>query len=96
MKINIAYDTSVTALQATNVTLYNNYTAAANEAVNNFQNAITNNLTIAVNFGWGEAGGSAISAGASGQSSRQVYHVSYTALINAVKATDRGGARVLP
>ena len=88
MKINIAYDTSVMALQATNVTLYNNYTAAANEAVNNFQNAITNNLTITVHFGWGEAGGSTISPGVSGQSSRQVYDVTYTALINAVKATD--------
>ena len=88
LTINVSYDSSVTSLAGTNATLYNEYTTAVQTAVNYFQNLITNNVTVNINFGWGEAGGSPISAGASGQSSSFYNTFTYADLLAGLQATD--------
>ncbi len=79
LKINISYDTSVTALSTTNPTLYNEFTTAVQTAVNYFQSLVTNKITVNIAFGWGEVGGGAITPGASGESiSREYTGLSYS------------------
>lgn len=88
LTINVTYDSSVTSLAGTNATLYNEYTTAAQAAVNFFQTNITNNITLNISFGWGEAGGTAIGAGASGQSSTFSNTFTYADLLAGLQATD--------
>jgi hypothetical protein len=90
-KINVSYDSSVTALRTGNPTLYAQFTSAVQTAVQYFQNVITTPTTVNINFGWGEVGGSPISSGV-GASSTFQYATTYAALYNAAKATETTSA----
>src|SRR5258708_3784682 len=61
--INVSYDSSVTALQTSNPTLYTDYTTAVQTAVQYYESIITNPITVTIRFGWGEVGGASIDAG---------------------------------
>jgi hypothetical protein len=82
--INVSFDSSVTSLQTSNMMLFNEYTNAAQAAVQFFESEITNPITVNINFGWGEAGGNPIAPGASGQST--------SLFLVHVRAAPRGGA----
>ena len=96
--INIVYDSSVTALDtegnaAYDPTLYAEYTQAAQTAVDFYQSAFTNPMTVTIDFGYGEVGGSTITAGNLGES----YAVTtlgdtYSEVYNALAATDTTSA----
>jgi hypothetical protein len=93
--INVNYDPSVTVLQTTDPTLYNEYTSAVQTAVQYFENEFINPITVDINFGWQEYGatpnspaGSAIPALAIGASTRSEDAFSYPELYAALKATD--------
>jgi hypothetical protein len=92
MHINIAYDSSVTSLNtpgnAANFGIYTGFTSAVQAAVNYFDSEITNNITVTVNFGWGEIGGDPIGAGAIGQSQFSLELTNYASLYAAFQATD--------
>ena len=95
--INASFDSSVTDLNtvgnaAYNPTLYANYMSAATTAINYFEGVITNSITVNIAFGYGEAGGSPISAGASGQSSSSYSTFTYNQLYTALAATDTTSA----
>ncbi len=85
--INATYDASVTGSA---VRLQ--YESATQAAINFYENAISSPLTININFGWGEAGGSPISAGAIGQSSSSYFSYSYSQFRTALVATDTTSA----
>jgi hypothetical protein len=86
--INVSYDSSVTSLLTSNVTLYNEYTNAVQAAVQFFESEITNPITVNINFGWGEVAGNPIDPGASGESSSLSSNFTYAELLTAVQATD--------
>ena len=91
--INYTYDTSVTDLNlvggaAYNPTLYTDYTSSAQVAIQYFQNLISTPITVNISFGWGEAGGSPITAGAVGQSRSLFNNFTYAQLYTAVVATE--------
>jgi collagen type I alpha len=86
--INVSYDSSVTSLQTTNLTLYNEYTTAVQTAVQFYENAISSPITVNINFGWGEVANSPIDPGASGESSTSFLSETYAQLYGAVKTTD--------
>lgn len=92
MQINILYDTSVTSLDntsnASDLAIYNGYTAAVQAAVNYYDTEITNNLTVSINFGWGEVAGNTIAAGALGNSQYGLEAFTYGSLYSAFEATD--------
>jgi len=95
--INISYDSSVTALQSTNSTLYSEYTSAVQSAVQFFESHITNNMTVTIDFGWNEVnnldGGSyPIESGAAAESVHSYATMGYEELYNAVKGTDTTSA----
>ncbi len=87
-----SYDTSVTNLQQSDLTTYNNYVAAVQSAIQAFQNLISTPITVNIAFGWGEVGGSPISAGASGQSSTYQYSTTYADLYTQVVKTETTSA----
>ena len=87
LTINVSYDSSVTSLAGTNATLYSEYTTAVQAAVNFFQTNIANNITLNINFGWGEAGGSPIGAGAAGQSSSVFNTFTYADLLAGLQSS---------
>ena len=60
--IDPSYNSSVTNLDnpssaAYDPTLYAEFTAAVQTAIQFFENAITNPITVKINFGWGEVAG---------------------------------------
>ena len=75
------FDASVT--NATSIAT--SYETAVNSAIQYFENEITTPITVDIAFGWGEVGGSTISAGALGESSSSYYSYSYTQVYNAVQ-----------
>ena len=75
------FDASVT--NAASITT--SYESAVNSAIQYFENEITTPITVDITFGWGEVGGSTISAGALGESSSSYYSYSYTQVYNAVQ-----------
>jgi hypothetical protein len=85
--IDVNYDPSVTSLMTNDPTLYADYTSAVQTAVQFYQSEITNQITITINFGWGEADNYAFTSG--GESSFTVQDIHYSQLYNALKATDR-------
>jgi hypothetical protein len=86
--INASFDTSVTTLQASNPTLFAEFTNAVTAAVNFFESEFSNPITIDIGFGWGEVGGATIDAGASGESSSFLNSFNYAQLLTAVQNTD--------
>ncbi|HEX3884434.1 MAG TPA: NF038122 family metalloprotease [Stellaceae bacterium] len=86
LKINVTYGASVTALQSTNAALYAQYTNAIQTAVNYFQSAIVTPITVTITFGWGEAGGTPITAGTGGASSTFIFPTTYAQLLVQAKA----------
>ena len=103
LMINVTYDESVANLNtpgnaAYNPALYNEYVGAVQAAVQFYENTFTNAITVSINFGWGEVGGSpttpgaAIDPGASGESNTYQYVTTYSALYAAVAATDTTSA----
>lgn len=92
LTIDATYDPSVTALQTSDPTLYTNYTNSVNAAVAYFDSHISNNITINIDFGWGEVAGSAIASGASGESSSVSQAFTYAQVLAGLRATDTTSA----
>jgi len=92
LTINATFDQSVTSLQTSDPTLYTNYTNSVNAAVAYFDSQITNNITININFGWGEVAGSPIDPGASGESSSYYDTFTYGQVLAGLQATDTTSA----
>ncbi len=95
--INVTYDSSVTALNtvgnaAYNPSLYAEYTGAVQSAVRFYQTTITSNLTLNINFGWGEVGGAPIGTVSIGRSLTLDYQYTYSQLRAAVLAADTTSA----
>jgi hypothetical protein len=90
--INVSFDSSVTSLQSSNMTLFNEYTNAVQAAAQFFESEFTNPITVNIAFGWGEVGGNLIDPGASGESSSSLSSFTYTDLLAAVKNTDTTSA----
>ncbi len=90
--INATFDSSVTGLQTTDPTLYSEYTGAVTAAIQFFEQNFTNNITVNINFGWGEVAGMGIAAGASGESSASLNTFTYNQVLTALTATDTTSA----
>jgi hypothetical protein len=95
--IDPSYDSSVTNLDSPGnaayaPTLYAEFIAAVQTAIQFFENTITNPITIKINFGWGEVAGSMIDSGAIGESSTSTIDYTYSRLLTAVRATDTASA----
>ena len=86
--INVVYDASVTNLQLSNPTLYQEYTAAVATAVQYYESQISNPITVTIDFGWGEIAGKTLSPGAIGESSAFLFSTNYATLYGAVKADE--------
>ena len=70
MQINITYDSSVAAAPA-------GFKTAVQAAVQFFDTTFSNNISININFGWGEVGGSTMAPSSVGESSA-IYDTFYT------------------
>jgi hypothetical protein len=92
MRINITYDSSVTALKTSNPTLYANYTAAVTTAVNFYENLIATPITVSLSFGWGEVNGSLIGSGALAESEHYTANYTWSQLYAALEAADTTSA----
>jgi hypothetical protein len=92
--INATYDSSVTSLQTSNVTLYDQYTAAVQTAVSFFESHISSNITVNIVFGYGDvpstdgSAGTALLPGSIGTSSSSYDTFTYAQLYSAVSAVD--------
>jgi Hint domain-containing protein len=91
--INVTYDSSVTNLDNPNnaaydPTLYTKYTSAVETAVQYYENEFTSPITVNINFGWGEAAGYPVGAGALGVSSTYSENYTYADVLAAVRATE--------
>ena len=91
--INITYDSSVTDLDnpgnaAYDPTLYTEYTGAVRTAVQYYENEFTTPITVNISFGWGEAAGYPVGAGALGASSTYSENYTYADVLAAAKTTE--------
>ncbi len=76
LSFNVTYDSSVSSAPS-------GFTTDFQDAINYYQSTFTNPITIDLNVGWGEVGGSAISSGALGESELSgLYQTSYNGMIN--------------
>ena len=88
LTINIAYDSSITALKSTNATLYDEYTAAITTAVQYYESLIKTPVTVTINFGYGEVNGQTLAPSAVAESSTDYQgFYTYTQVYNAIKST---------
>jgi Ca2+-binding RTX toxin-like protein len=84
LHINITYDASANAAPA-------GFRTAVQAAVDYFQNNFAGNATINIAVGWGEVDGTAMGAGAVGEStSFNGARLSYATVLNALAAADAG------
>lgn len=74
------FDASVT----NDAAIATNYESAVNSAISFFEANITTQITVDINFGWGEVGGTTIDAGALGESSSANLNFTYSQVYNAV------------
>ena len=74
MIINVSYDASAANAPA-------GFKQAVQAAVQYFETTITNNITINIDFGWGEVAGQAMDAGSLGESSASLVTTSATSII---------------
>jgi hypothetical protein len=96
--INVTYDSSVTNLDnpdnaAYDPTLYTKCTSAVQTAVQYYENEFTSPITVNINFGWGEAAGYPIGAGAFGVSSTYSENYTYADVLAAVRGPKPAAAR---
>jgi hypothetical protein len=86
------FDSSITNLATSSPTLYGEITNAITAAAQFYEAEISNSITISINFGYGEVGGTPLSGGALGESQTNYDAVSYstlrTALISHATSTD--------
>ncbi len=81
--INVNYDSSVTALSST---LQAQFKGAVNAAVSYLEAHFTNNVTLSLNFGYGEVGGTAMLAGALGENIPSQVRTPYSTVIADLKS----------
>ncbi len=84
--INVSYDTSVTNLAATNPALEADFKSAVQTAVKFYENEIANSITVNINFGWGEFGGTPVTGLSMNQAT--VFNYNYNQVYAGLKATD--------
>jgi hypothetical protein len=82
--INAHYDTSITDLTSSNPTLYTDITGAISAAVQFYEAAISNSITINIDFGYGEVGGSGLSGNNIGQSKNTGFNDTFGTLKSAL------------
>jgi hypothetical protein len=87
LQINVTYDSSVNSAPA-------GFKTAVQAAVQYFDTTFSNNISVNINFGWGELDGSTIDAGAIGESSASYYENFYTyqQIRSALATADAGSA----
>lgn len=90
--INVTYDSNVMALATSDPTLYTNYTAAIQTAVQYYESIITNPITVSIGFGWGEINDTPIGSDDAGESQTSLDTFSYSQVYNAVKTHDTTSA----
>ena len=90
--ITASYDASVTSLATSDPTLYANYVGATQTAINYFESLISNPITLTMNFGYGEVGGTSLVSGALGENSSNYFIVSYAQLQSRLVAADTTSA----
>jgi hypothetical protein len=94
MQINAIYDPS-----ASNAPI--GFTAAVQAAIDYFDNLITNNITISINFGWGEVNAQALDPQALGENIANGSFYNYSQVSGALRASavtadDRASVATLP
>ena len=77
MIINVTYDSSVSSAPA-------GFTATVNAVVQYFDSLFTDPVTINIDVGYGEVGGTALGAGALGESETYLSSYSYSQLVSAL------------
>jgi hypothetical protein len=95
------YDSSIANLQTSNATLYGDITNAITAAIDFYEAAITNPITLTIDFGYGEVGGTPLDPGAISESAPFGGHLSYSALLSdlqsaATSAADQSALASLP
>ena len=78
MKIDIIYDSSVTAAGGANPCPTAAFEACVQGVANFYETQFTNNITITWDVGWGEVDGSAISGGTGAQSQSNYTNNNFT------------------
>ena len=82
--INAQYDSSITDLVSSNPTLYTDITGAISAAIQFYQAAISNSITVNIDFGFGEVGGNPLGGGNIGQSRNTGLDETYSTLRSAL------------
>ena len=85
MIINVTYDASVANAPA-------GYKQAVQAAIQYFENAISTNITVNINFGWGEVGGQAVSTDAVSESQSQGFDVPYSQVLQGLASSATSAA----
>jgi hypothetical protein len=85
MQINLSYDSSTAGAPAA-------FFTAMNYCAQYLDNLITNNITVNIDVGWGEAGGASIAAGDTGQGGAEGIILSYAQLKAALLAHSNSAA----
>src|ERR1700761_4613156 len=83
-------DSSITDLQTSNPTLYNGIVGAITTAAQFYENTIANDITITLDFGYGEIDGSAIAPGAASESTAPYNSFTWSQIYSAAKNTLTG------
>jgi hypothetical protein len=89
MNLNVSFDQAVG-------TLAPGLVAAVNYVVNYFDALFTNNVTVNIHLGYGEAEGSPLSAGDLGESQANFASVSYQQAVGAFESAEQVGPATLP
>jgi hypothetical protein len=91
------YDTTITDLSTSNPTLYTEVTGAITAAIDFYEAAITNPITISIGFGYGEVGGISLGGDNLGESLTEGSAFSYDQLRSLLQGHDASaGASPLP
>lgn len=91
------YDTTITDLFNSNPTLYSEITGAVTAAIDFYETAITNPITISIGFGYGEVGGISLGGDDLGESLTEGSAFSYGQLRSLLDSHDTSaGASPLP
>jgi hypothetical protein len=99
--IDPIYDSSITDLQTSNATLYGDITGAITAAIDFYETAIVNPITLTIDFGYGEVGGTSLESGAISESTPLGGDLSYNSLLGdlqgaATSAADQSAVANLP
>lgn len=85
MQINVTYDNSLNSLSSV---LVADFKEAVTSAVDYFDSLFKNDITLTIQFGWGEVNGTTIGSGSVGENISYYNNYTYTQIADAVKSVD--------